>query len=61
MQLLHRHGGLKQPVIGGRSESLDEELVSRDRGAIREKIETEQKIRNWFRDLNASLSTQVRI
>jgi hypothetical protein len=30
---------------------LDEGLVSRDRGAIREKIATEPKIRNWFQDL----------
>jgi hypothetical protein len=31
--------------------SLDEGLVSHDRRAIREKIETEPKIRKWFQDL----------
>jgi hypothetical protein len=31
--------------------SLDEGLVSRDRRAIREKIETELKIQKWFQDL----------
>jgi hypothetical protein len=30
---------------------LDGGLVSRDRRAIREKIETEPKIRKWFQDL----------
>jgi hypothetical protein len=30
---------------------LDDGLVSRDRRAIREKIETESKIRKWFQDL----------
>jgi len=35
---------------------VDEGLVSRDRKAIREKIETEPKIRKWFRDL-AAVST----
>jgi hypothetical protein len=34
-------------AVGG----LDEGLVSRDRTAIPEKIETAQKIRKWFRDL----------
>jgi hypothetical protein len=29
-------------------------LVSRDRRAIREKIETESKIRNWFQDLTSA-------
>jgi hypothetical protein len=29
---------------------MDEGLVSRDRRAIREKIETEPKIRRWFQD-----------
>jgi hypothetical protein len=31
---------------------LDEGLVSRDRRAIREKVETEPKIRKWFQDLS---------
>jgi len=35
---------------------VDEGLVSRDRKAIREKIETEPKIQKWFRDL-ATVST----
>jgi hypothetical protein len=30
---------------------LDKGLVSRDRRVIREKIETEPKIRKWFEDL----------
>jgi hypothetical protein len=30
---------------------LDEDLMSRDRSAIREKIATEPKIRKWFQDL----------
>jgi hypothetical protein len=34
-----------------RFKDLDEGLVSRDRKAIREKIETEPKIRKWFQDL----------
>ena len=37
-------------MIGGVG-GLDEGLVSRDRRAIREKIETEPKIRKWFQDL----------
>ena len=37
---------------------LDKGLVSRDRRAIREKIETEPKIRKWFQDLaRLSMST----
>ena len=57
MELLHRHSGLKQRVIGQRFGGLDEGLVSRDRRAIREKSETEPRIRKWFRDLNVRLST----
>ena len=51
MELLHRYSGLKQRMIGERFGGLDEGLVSRDRRAIREKIETEPKIQKWFRDL----------
>src|SRR5919106_2687495 len=56
MELLHRYSGLKQRIIGERLGGLDEGLVSRDRRAIREKIETEPKIRKWFQDLS-KLST----
>lgn len=52
MELLHRYSGLKQRMIGERFGGLDEGLVSRDRRAIREKIETEPKIRKWFQDLS---------
>ena len=55
MELLHRYSGLKQRMIGERF-GVHEGLVSRDRKAIREKIETEPKIRKWFRDL-ATVST----
>jgi chromosomal replication initiation ATPase DnaA len=51
MELLHRYGGLKQRMIGERFGGLDEGLVSRDHRAIREKIETDPKIRKWFQDL----------
>ena len=61
MELLHRYSGLKQRMIGERFGGLDEGLVNRDRKAIREKIETEPKIRNWFRDLSDKLSTEVKI
>ena len=57
MELLHRYSGLKQRIIGERFGGLDEGLVSRDRRAIREKIETEPKVRKWFHDLSARLST----
>ena len=56
MELLHRYSGLKQRMIAERLGGLDEGLVSRDRRAIREKIETEAKIRKWFRDI-VTLST----
>jgi putative transposase len=56
MELLHRYSGLKQRMIAERFGGLDEGLVSRDCRAIREKIETEPKIRKWFQDL-ARLST----
>ena len=58
MELLHRYSGLKQRMIAERFGGLDECLVSRDRGAIREKIETEPKIRKSFQDLTG-LSTWV--
>jgi hypothetical protein len=38
-------------MIAERFGDLDKGLVSRDRGAIREKIETVPKIRKWFQDL----------
>jgi hypothetical protein len=41
MELLYRCNGLKQRMIGGRFGDLAEGLVSRDRRAIREKIETD--------------------
>jgi len=56
MELLHRYSGLKQRMIGERFGGLDEGLVSRDRRAIRQKIETEPKVRKWFQDL-VKLST----
>lgn len=56
MELLHRYSGLKQRMISERFGSLDEGLVSRDRSAIREKIETEPKVRKWFQDI-VKLST----
>ena len=56
MELLHRYSGLKQRMIGERFGGLDEGLVSHDCKAIREKIETEPKVRKWFQDLVA-LST----
>ena len=51
-----RYSGLRQGMIGERVGGLDEGLVSRDCKAIREKIETEPKIRKWFQDL-ARVST----
>jgi hypothetical protein len=51
MELLHRYSGLKQRIIGERMGGLDEGLVSRDRRAFREKIETEPKMQKWFQDL----------
>jgi hypothetical protein len=50
-QSADRYSGLKQRRIGERFGGLDEGLVSRHRRAIREKIETESKIRKWFQDL----------
>jgi hypothetical protein len=52
MELLYRHSGLKQRMIGERFGRLDEGLVSRDRRAVRKKIEAEAKIRKWFQDLS---------
>jgi hypothetical protein len=49
------HNGLKQRMIGERFGGLGDGLMSRDRRAIREKIEIEPAIRNWFQDL-ASVS-----
>lgn len=57
MELLHQYSGLKQQMIAKRFDGLDEGLVSRDRRASREKIETEPKIRKWFQDLSTKLST----
>jgi hypothetical protein len=51
MELLHRYSGLKQRMIAEQFGGLDEGLVSCDRRAIREKIETEPKSRKWFQDL----------
>jgi hypothetical protein len=48
MELLHRYSGFKQWTIGERFGGLDEGSAGRDRRAIREKIETEPKIRKWF-------------
>jgi hypothetical protein len=45
MELLQRYSGLKQRMIAEQFRGLDKGLVSRDRRAIREKIETESKIR----------------
>jgi hypothetical protein len=50
----------EQRLIAERFGALDEGLVSRDRRAIRQKIETEPKIRNSSRDLTR-LSIQVTI
>ena len=58
MELLDRYSGLKQRMIAERFGGLEEGWVSWDRRAIRGKIETEPKIRKWFQDLNARLSTK---
>jgi hypothetical protein len=62
MELLHGYSGLKVSVVYRVPDGLNglneqrviaerfRGLVSRDRRAIREKIETEPKIRNWFQD-----------
>jgi chromosomal replication initiation ATPase DnaA len=60
MELLHRYSGLKQRMIGERFGGLDDGVVSRDCRAIREKIETEPKIRKWFQDL-VTVNTKVKI
>jgi hypothetical protein len=57
MELLHRNSGLKQRMIGERMGGSNEGLVSRDRRAIRQKIDTDPEIRKWFHDLHARLST----
>jgi hypothetical protein len=44
-QSADRCSGLKQRMIAEQFRGLDKGLVSRDRRAIREKIETESKIR----------------
>jgi hypothetical protein len=59
MELLRRYSGLKHRMIAERFGGLDEGLASRDRGAIREMIATESKIRKWFQDLTR-LSTESR-
>jgi cell division protein ZapA (FtsZ GTPase activity inhibitor) len=61
MELLHRYSGLKQRIIGEWFGGLDEGLVSRDRKAIRQEINTEPRIRKWFNDLEDLLGTQVKI
>jgi chromosomal replication initiation ATPase DnaA len=57
MELLHRYSGLKQRGIADRMGGLDEGVVSRDRSAIREKIEKDPKIRKCFQELCSRLST----
>jgi hypothetical protein len=47
VELLLRYNGLKQWMIAERFGGFDEGLVRHDRRAIREKIETEPKIRKW--------------
>jgi hypothetical protein len=47
---MHRYSGLKQRMIAEQFAGLDERLVSSDRRAIHEKIETEPKILKWFLD-----------
>jgi hypothetical protein len=59
MELLHRDSELKQRMIAEQFGGLDGGLVGRDRRAIREKIETEPKIRKWFQALTR-LSAWVR-
>jgi hypothetical protein len=41
----------EQRLIAERFGGLDAGLVGRDRRTIREKVETEPKIRKWFQDL----------
>jgi hypothetical protein len=49
MELLHRYNGLKWRMIAERFKGFDEGLVSRDRRAIWEKIETEPRSESGFR------------
>jgi hypothetical protein len=53
MELLHRYSGLKQRTIAERFGGLDKGLMSRNRRAIREKIETQPKFGKWFQDLTS--------
>jgi REP element-mobilizing transposase RayT len=61
MELMHRHSGIKQRAIGERVGGLDEALVSRERKTIREKIESDSRVRKWYRDIEARLTTKIKI
>lgn len=56
MELMHRHGGLKQEEIGRRLGDVDYTLVSRARKRFREKMERDSKLRKWYRDIEAGLT-----
>ena len=49
----------EQQLIADRFGGLDEGLVSRDRRAIREKIETEPKIRSGFRSRDGNYLVKI--
>jgi hypothetical protein len=48
MELLQRYSGIEQHMTAEPFGALDQGLVSRDRRAIREKIETEPKMPKCF-------------
>lgn len=56
MELMHRHGGLKQEEIGRRLGNVDYTLVSLARKRLREKMERDPKLRKWYRDIEARLT-----
>lgn len=61
MELMHRHSRAKQTEIGEYLGQLDYTLVSRERKRLREKVESDPKVRRWFRDIERRLSLTFKI
>ena len=56
MEMMHRHGGVKQREIGEYLGHLDYTLVSRERKRLREKMGHDSGLSKWYREIEGRLS-----
>ena len=56
MEVMYRYGGISQKELGAYLGGMDYTAVSHERRRIRERLETDDRLTNWWKDLQLLLS-----